>query len=143
MARSINVDPLSFHNMKRGISDSIEIVPDATKTDPLGEFVTMKNIYGNPEVPVVNVFLALAVWTSLNSTFLAKTEQLFLRKTVLKGAASKKYCQQLSLMMQRHKEQVKKHVNIRRANPHGVRKVSHAEANATCNILHLMFAVQT
>ena len=46
MARSINVDPISFHNMKRGQSDSIEVLPDKTKSDEGGEFVTCKNIYG-------------------------------------------------------------------------------------------------
>ena len=57
MARSINVDPLCFHNMKRGQVDSIEILPDKTKSDQEGEFVTMKNVYGNPLKPFVNVFL--------------------------------------------------------------------------------------
>lgn len=124
MARSINVDPIGFHNMKRGISDSIEIVPDATKTDQAGEFVTCKNLYGNPDEPVVNLFLALAVWVSLNSSSLAQTEKLFRRDGTEEGSASKRYCRQLAEMMQRHNDEVKKHINLRRANPHGIRKVS-------------------
>ena len=91
MARSINIDPIAFHNMKKGQSDSIEFVPDSTKTDPTGEFVTMKNVYGNPKEPLVNCMLALAVWVSLNSESLAQTEKLFLSKNVKDGSASKKY----------------------------------------------------
>lgn len=54
MARSISIDPLAFHNMKRGVSDSIEFLPDTTKSDQAGEFVTVKNVYGNPKEPAVN-----------------------------------------------------------------------------------------
>ena len=123
MARSINVDPLSFHNLKRGVSDSIECVPDATKSDPAGQFVTMKNLYGNPKEPQVSLFLAMSVWVSLNSSWLSHTERLFLKKGIKEGSASKKYCRQLAEMMKRHNDIAMKHINTRRANPHGVRKV--------------------
>ncbi|KAL7541385.1 hypothetical protein ACHAXR_011858 [Thalassiosira sp. AJA248-18] len=132
MARSINIDPIAFHNIKRGGEDSIEFTPDTTKTDQAGEFVTMKNVYGNPKEPRVNVFLALAVWTSLNSTKLTQSEKLFLSEDVLEGAASKKYCRQLSEMMKRHNEQVRKHINSRKANPHGIRKGGATEATSCC-----------
>ena len=79
MARSINVDPLALHNMKRGQSDSIEIVPYSTKSDQTGEFVTMKNVYGNPKEPTFNAFLALAVWVSLNSVFSQKRSKIWNR----------------------------------------------------------------
>ena len=123
MARSINVDPLSFHNLKRGVSDSIECLPDATKSDPAGQFVTMKNLYGNPKEPEVSLFLAMSVWVSLNSSWLSHTERLFLKKGIKEGSASKNYCRQLAEMMKRHNEIAMKHINTRRANPHGVRKV--------------------
>jgi hypothetical protein len=124
MARSINVDPLSFHNLKRGQSDSIEVVPDLTKSDQEGRFVTMKNLYGNAKEPMVNLFLALAVWVSLNSEPLSESEKLFLRGNVNDGSASKKYCRQLAELMKRHNDEVMKNICPRRANPHGVRKVS-------------------
>lgn len=91
MARSINVDPLSFHNIKRGPSDSLEVLPDKTKSDQAGEFVTMKNIYGNPLKPLVNIMLALAVYISLNATRLRSTEKLFQEEGNKPGSASKKY----------------------------------------------------
>ena len=31
VARSINIDPLTFHNIEKGQSDSIEFLPDSTK----------------------------------------------------------------------------------------------------------------
>ncbi len=48
MARSCNVDCLSFHNMKHGISDSIVFKYDETKMDKTGVFVQEKNVYSNP-----------------------------------------------------------------------------------------------
>ena len=88
MARSINVNPLALHNMKHGQSDSIEIVPYSTKSDQTGEFVTMKNVYGNPKEPTFNAFLALAVWVSLNSVWIQKSEKLFLKSGAKYGTAS-------------------------------------------------------
>lgn len=148
MARSIGVDPIGFHNLRRGVSDSIEVVPDNSKADQAGEFVTMKNVYGNPLNPVVNVFLALAVWVSLNSALLCATEKLFHKKGVEEGSASKKYCRQLAEMMKRHNEEVMKHVSLKRANPHGIRKVSRHKCShfiaaysytQHCATLHVQF----
>ena len=43
MARSINVDCLSLHNIKRGVSDSIVFKYDEKKMDKTGKFVQEKN----------------------------------------------------------------------------------------------------
>ena len=110
--------------MKRGQSDPIEFLPDSTKSDQAGEFVIMKNVYGNPKEPLVNCMLAIAVWISLNSDSLPKSEKPFLKKGVKYGSASATYCRQLSVMMKRHNEVAMDHINTRRANPHGIRKVS-------------------
>ena len=48
MAHLYNVDCLSFHNIKRGILDSIIFKYDETKMDKTGEFVQEKNVYSNP-----------------------------------------------------------------------------------------------
>ena len=42
MARSINVDSIALHCIKRGISDSITFKYDETKMDKTGEFVQEK-----------------------------------------------------------------------------------------------------
>jgi len=106
MARSINVDPSLFHNMKRGQSDSIEVLPDKTKSDQGGEFVTVKNIYGNPLNPFVSAFLALAVWLSLSSAWLEHTEKLFREAKSKEGSASSKYCRQLKMIIKRNFDEV-------------------------------------
>ena len=92
MAQSININLIAFHNMKRGQSDPIEFLPDSTKSDQAGVFVSMKNVYGNPKEPLVKCMLAIAVWVSLNSDSLSKSEKLFLKKGVTDGSASAAYC---------------------------------------------------
>ena len=101
----------------------------------------MKNVYGNPKEPLVNCMLALAVWVSLNSESLAQTEKLFLSKNVKDGSASKKYCRQLAQIMKRHNEEAMKHINTRRANPHGVRKVRSFES--MCYYYHLRIYISS
>ena len=44
MARSINIDPLGFHNFSKGQEDSIEIIYGATKADKTGVNAMPKNI---------------------------------------------------------------------------------------------------
>ena len=44
MARSINIDPLGFHNFSKGQEDSIEIICGATKADKTGVNAMPKNI---------------------------------------------------------------------------------------------------
>jgi hypothetical protein len=81
MARSINVDCLSLHNLKRGISDSIVFKYDETKMDKTGEFVQEKNVYSNPLKGQEHlcVFTALGCYLSLYSEQLEGTEKIFIR----------------------------------------------------------------
>jgi len=61
MGRSVNVDPLGFHNLSRdGGSDSIVITFDKNKRDQAGENVSPRNCYANPSNPTVCFNLALA-----------------------------------------------------------------------------------
>ena len=48
VARSINVDSLSLHNLKRRISNSIVFKYDETILDTAVEFVQEKDVYSNP-----------------------------------------------------------------------------------------------
>ena len=47
MARSINIDCIGWHNMRRG-EDSIVVKYDDTKSDKAGEKCSNKNLYSNP-----------------------------------------------------------------------------------------------
>ena len=78
MARSVNVDCIALHSIKRGMSDSISFKYDETKTDKTGEFVQEKNCYSNPFNPLVCIFTALGCYLSIHSEALEKTEFLFL-----------------------------------------------------------------
>ena len=93
MARSVNIGTLGFHNFRAG-EDHILCLYDDSKADQTGEKVTDKHIYANPLEPLVCPFLALAVYFSLESLHLSRTEKFF----QLEGqttAASQRYCGQL------------------------------------------------
>ena len=67
MGRSINVDPLGFHNLSRsGGNDSIVIKYDTNKKDAAGEHTSPKNCYANPKNPTVCMFLALGCYLCVN-----------------------------------------------------------------------------
>ena len=67
MGRSVNVDPLGFHNLSRdGGSDCICITLDKNKSDQAGENVSPKNCYANPYNPTVCFNLALACYLCVN-----------------------------------------------------------------------------
>ena len=57
MDRSINIDSVALHSIKRGVSDSITFKYDETKVDETGEFVCEKNVCSNPHDPLLSVFL--------------------------------------------------------------------------------------
>ena len=57
MARSSNIDALCFHNVKRGVSDSLTFKFDSSKSDQTGEFVTEKKVYANPLNPEIHMSL--------------------------------------------------------------------------------------
>ena len=78
--RSINVDCLSLHNLKRGISDSIVFKYDETKMDKTGEFMQEKNVYSNPLKGQEHLcaFTALGCYLSIYSEQLEGTERFFI-----------------------------------------------------------------
>jgi hypothetical protein len=51
MDRSISRSFIALHNIKRGVSDSIQVKYHETKMDKSGEFVQTKNCYANPQTP--------------------------------------------------------------------------------------------
>ena len=123
MARSSNIDALCFHNVKRGVSDSLTFKFDSSKCDQTGEFVTEKNVYANPLNPELCPWLAFAVHIGLNAEHLEKSERIFVKPGSKCGAGLQRYCRQLAEMFKRHSEVVRRYVRLSHENVHGVRKV--------------------
>jgi hypothetical protein len=79
MARSISISSISLHNIKRGVSDSIQFKYDETKMDKSGQLVQTKNCYANPQTPYLCLYLALGCWLSINSESFETTDKLFVK----------------------------------------------------------------
>ncbi|KAL3765569.1 hypothetical protein ACHAW5_009743 [Stephanodiscus triporus] len=92
MARSISISSLALHNIKRGVSDSIQFKYDETKMDKSGEFVQTKNCYANPKTPYLCLYLALGCWLSINSESFETTEKLFVKSGVKDGTVEWNSC---------------------------------------------------
>ena len=134
MARSINIDSVALHAIKRGISDSITFKYDETKVDKTGEFVCEKNVYSNPHDPFVCVFTALGCYLSINSEMLEGTERLFIARGTKYTSASQNFARQVAAMGVRYADQIKSFLRLSHFNIHGVRKGSgtHASSATTC-----------
>ena len=124
MARSCNVDCLSFHNIKRGISDSIVFKYDETKMDKTGEFVQEKNVYSNPLAGQGHLcfFTALGVYLSLHQERLAETEKLFLTPGAQLGNAAQTFARQVGEIAKRNFDTVRNYCRLSHFNIHGLRK---------------------
>jgi hypothetical protein len=96
MARSINIGSLALHCFTPGEDNNIKVKYDKTKSDQTGEKVHEKHCYGNPFDPLVSMFLALGVWFCLESSHFEDSEFLFQDKNTNAGAASSRYCSQLT-----------------------------------------------
>ncbi len=66
MGRPISIDDLGFHNMKKGIHDSVVLFHDKSKTDQTGQRVSPKNCYTNPNRPELSLFLAMGCYLCIN-----------------------------------------------------------------------------
>jgi hypothetical protein len=66
IARSVNVDSIALHSVKRGKSDSITFKYDQTKMDQTGEFIQEKNCYSNPHEAYLCLFTSLGCYLSVN-----------------------------------------------------------------------------
>ena len=131
MARSVSIDPLGFHDMKRG-TNSIKITWDNSRTDQAGEKVPPKNTHANPCEPATCSFLALGVWMNMSCEHSMESEKLFLGmgKT---GSAANRHCKNLGRIFKDRNEEVEKFVCPKHANSHGFRKGSatHVTSNTT------------
>ena len=128
MARSINVDSIALHSIKRGISDSITFKYDETKMDKTGEFVQEKNCYANPHEPFYCVFTALGCYLSLNAEALEKTEKLFINPGSQFKTAAQTCAPHIHEMGIRYADQLQNYGRLSHFNIHGVRKGSGTHA---------------
>ncbi len=93
MGRPINVDSLGFHNMRKGVHDSIVISYDKNKKDQTGNKVSPKNIYTNPLKPAISFFLAMGCYLCINQDRYSdnrRNDKIFI-KTGRDGSASDSY----------------------------------------------------
>jgi hypothetical protein len=65
MSRSVSISMLAFHNFRVG-EDNIIGRYDKHKADQSGESLHDKHIFSNPFDPILDVYLALAVWFALD-----------------------------------------------------------------------------
>jgi len=126
MGRSVNVDPLGFHNFSRdGGSDCICITLDKNKTDQAGENVSPKTCYANPGNPTVCINLALACYLCVNrDIFNHKSDKVF-RKKGKDRSASATYCIGLKKLVSSCAEYaayVLQYCRLGHFHPHGTRK---------------------
>ena len=134
LARSVNVEPLCFHNI-RVFEDTLQIKYDKNKSDPTGENTKPKHVYANPSNPTICSFLALGIFLSLNATKFSEDEHLFRRsKDEKERVASTNYCSQLKELIHKFKDTVATFIRIGHANAHRWRKggATHATSGTTC-----------
>ena len=116
IARSVNVDSIALHSVKRGKSDSITFKYDQTKMNQTGEFVQEKNCYSNPHEAY------------LNAQKLAGQEMLFLNPGSKFKTAAQTFARQVEEMGKRHTSQISKYLRLSHFNIHGLRKGSGTHA---------------
>ena len=134
LARSVNIEPLCFHNFKV-FQDTIQVKYDKNKADPTGENVSVKHIYANPTNPFICCFLALGIYLCLNVTKYEDSEAIFWRgKNEKERVASNSYCSQLKQLINKKRETVASFIRLAHANAHGWRKggATHATSGTTC-----------
>ena len=95
MGRTVNVDPLGFHNFRKEDHDCIVIEFDRNKKDRKGEKTTPKTCYANPARPFISMFLALGIYLSVYQTKFSKDDDKIFQRQGTDGTASKSYAKAL------------------------------------------------
>jgi hypothetical protein len=131
MAHSINVDCLSLHNIKQGISNSIVFKYDETKMEKAGEFVQEKNCYSKP-FERSRKFTALGCYLSINQERLSCTEKIFIKPGAELRTASQSFGCQISEISKRFDHVVRNFCRLSHFNIHGLKE----RKWYTCSIHH-------
>ena len=124
IARPINIEPLSLHNMNT-YEDCIKAKFESTKMDQSGEKCLPKHIYGNIFNPEICFFTAMGIYLCLNVSAFDDNEKIFENTGNDKARnASKRYCSQVSEIFRRNKDIVYKYVRPNHDAVYGIRKGS-------------------
>ena len=121
MARSVNIDDLTFGQFKIG-KDSIVIEYDDTKKDPTGEKTTPKNCYPNPFDVRICMFTALGCYlSSCQESFSNPDKKTIFRKAnTKKGSGSHLYCETLRKLFEGAMHDIlSNYIHPDHANAHG------------------------
>ena len=128
MGRTVDVDPLGFHNLRKGQHDSIIFKYDSNKADKKGEKVTPKNCYSNPARPFISLFLALGCYLCINQNKFKRNSDKLFQASGKDGSASNSFSKALKKLVEKvHSgwETIRNYsVRDGHFHPHGVRKGS-------------------
>jgi hypothetical protein len=119
MARSISIGVLGFHNFRLG-EDNIICRYDKHKSDQTGETAHDKHLFANPFDGLMNLYLALGVWFSVEAAQFANSKDLFKKEDTDDGAASHWYCAQLRDLFCKYKETLGNYIRYRHALTHSI-----------------------
>ena len=133
MARSINIDCLGWHNLKKG-EDSIVVKYDETKADKSGESCSDKNIYANPQDWYVCWYTCLGIYCCFYCTTLSERDSLFIEKNEKTGSAASAFCAALATLLDKFDECVNSYIRVHHANVHGIRKGSGTYASSCSTV---------
>jgi hypothetical protein len=133
MARSINIDCIGWHNMRRG-EDSIVVKYDDTKSDKAGEKCSNKNLYSNPNDMYVCWYMALRCYCCIYSVSLAERDFLFIEVLKKIGTAADNFCKQLSSLVSKYSDVVDEYVQVHHCNVHGICKGSGTFASSCSTV---------
>ena len=134
LARSVNEEPLSFHNFKV-FEDNVQLKYDKNKSDQGGQNTTTKHIYANPTNPFICPFLAMGIYLCLRASRYVDSEFLFRRSCKEKEkVAYASYFSQLKELINKKMEVFSSYIRMTHANAHGWRKGgdTHATSGTTC-----------
>jgi hypothetical protein len=126
MGRTVNVDPLGFHNIRKSQHDSIVVEYDYNKADQTGEKTTPKNVYSHPGKPFISWNLAMGCYLCINQNkFKRASDKIFIAEGK-DGTASNTFSKNLKNLIfgVEAKERAVRDHNCRDGHfhPHGLRK---------------------
>lgn len=132
MGRTVNVDPLGFHNFTKSPHDSVVITYDSNKKDKTGAKVSPKHCYSNPRRPFISMNLALGCYLSIFQNKFDRTSDKLFHAQGSDGSASNSYCKAIKKLIfgkqlerdekERRAKRVRESCRDGHFHPHGVRK---------------------
>jgi hypothetical protein len=124
MACSINVDCLSLHKLKRGVSDSIVFKYGETKMDKTDEFVQEIMLISNPLEGWEHlcVYTALGCYLSIYSEQPEGREKFFISPGSQFCTAARTFALEIGKITKRYFDVVSNHVHLSHFSIHGIRK---------------------